>query len=326
MLGSIDWSRYEPNPRGLDETRAAIARTEDIDPQRLVLTASTSEAYSLLFKVLADPGDVIALPRPSYPLLETLARLEGLKVVRYDLQYDGEWFIDPTSLTHAARTARAIVVVNPNNPTGSHINDADVELLRKLDLPVISDEVFAPYRLENESAPRIHHQGLRLAFSLGGFSKLLALPQSKLAWIGISGKPAEAREALARLEWVNDHYLSAGSPVQVGARTLLELGAPLRTRVQSRLTRNLRRLREYAEGSACTVRRVNGGWYATVHVPSTRTDEEWALLLLADHQVLVQPGYFYDYCGSEPLLVLSLLTEEAIFDEGVSRLMSRLEA
>ena len=325
-LGSDGWARYEPDPLGLPCAREAVGRHEAFDSSRLVLTSSTSEAYGLLFKILADPGDVIAAPRPSYPLLETLARLEGLSVHPYDLRYDGSWYIDTESLAAAAEHARAVIVVNPNNPTGSYLDPTDFNVLRSLNRPIVSDEVFFAYPVEGPQGSRAIDQDLPLSFTLGGLSKLIALPQAKLSWIAIGGDPRWTEEALARLELVNDSYLSTNSAVQHATSALLEWGAPLRHTILERLRHNAETLSRATQGSACSCWRVEGGWSAVLRVPSTWSDEEWALQLLESDGVRVQPGYFYDHPGPESLLVLSLLTEVDCFPEGVARIVSRVEA
>jgi alanine-synthesizing transaminase len=323
--------RYDPDPRGISTARQAVAdyyarRGVVIDSGRILLTASTSEAYSYLFKLLADPGDEVLAPRPSYPLFEFLAALESVQVRQYPLRYDGVWHIDFDALDRAVSPrTRAIVVVNPNNPTGSYLKHAELERLDSLcasrGIAILSDEVFCDYSHGEDTRRVLTVAGERkaLTFSMSGLSKIAGLPQLKLGWIAISG-PA-TREACERLEWIADTYLSVATPVQLALPKLLT--APVREEIQRRTAENLRWLVENAPGTALNVLSVEGGWYAVVQVPRTRSEEEWVLTLLEHHNVLVQPGFFYDF-ESEAFLVLSLLTESAQFQEGVRRLLAIL--
>lgn len=303
---------YEPSPRGLLSAREAVARLYDVGTERILLTASTSEAYSYLFQLLADPGDEILCPRPSYPLFEFLAGLSNVVIKQYPLRYDGTWHVDFDALQSAstART-RAVVVVHPNNPTGSYLTEGEIAGLETLGLPILSDEVFGPRTLAGERRA--------LTFSMGGLSKTAGLPQMKLGWIVASGPGHE--KALNALELIADTYLSVGAPVQVALPRLLELGESVRAQIAERVAANRRHLIEALAGSPAGVLASEGGWYAVVQVPRTRSEEEWCLTLLRDREVLVQPGYFFDF-ESEAFLVVSLLTESAIFAEGVRRLRS----
>jgi aspartate/methionine/tyrosine aminotransferase len=325
--------RYDPSPAGLAETRAAVsawygARGQHVAPERILLTASTSEAYAYLFKLLADPGDEVLVPRPSYPLFDYLAALESVKVVQYPLVYDHGWSIDFDALNKAwSPKARAIVVVNPNNPTGSFLKTTELDRLIEFcvprDLALISDEVFSGFAFvpDKDRAASLAGVAQTLAFCLSGLSKIAALPQMKLGWIAAAG-PEELRcTAMERLELIADTFLSVSTPVQYAAPCLLRAGADLERQIRARTASNLAHLRTAVGGSPCGVLYVEGGWYATVRVPRTRTEEEWCLDLLGRHHVLVQPGFFYDF-ESEAFLVLSLLTEPSIFREGVARLLA----
>jgi aspartate/methionine/tyrosine aminotransferase len=318
--------RYDPDPAGLMEARRAVSahyklRAYDVEPERILLTASTSEAYAYLFKLLCNPGDEVLVPRPSYPLFEFLADMENVQVRRYPLRYHGEWSIDREALRQAvtART-RAIVVVNPNNPTGSYLKRDELRFLESLRLPLISDEVFADYNLTQDPA-RVYSvadvtEGL--AFAMSGLSKGAGLPQIKLGWIA-----ANSRDAMERLEWIADTYLSVSTPVQYAAGALMDLGSRVQRQIRGRCSQNLRELRDTLQGSAADVLPVEGGWYATLKVPRVRTEEEWTLLLLDAHDVLVQPGFFYDF-ETEAFLILSLLTPPDVLSEGVRRLAAAL--
>lgn len=335
ILGGLADERaieYKPLPAGSSEARAAVsayyaARGEDVAPGRILLTASTSEAYGYVFKLLCDPGDEILVPRPSYPLFEFLAHLECVRVAQYPLAYQGGWRIDFDALAAAVTPrSRAIVLVNPNNPTGSFLKKDElprlVELCAARGLAIVSDEVFSDYGFRPD-ADRVRSLAAVdevPTFCFSGLSKIAALPQMKLGWIVVGG-PADARgRAYERLELIADTYLSVATPVQHAAARLLEAGAGVRAQISSRARDNLRSLREAVQGSALDILDVEGGWYATVRVPRTHTEEEWTLNLLEKANVLVQPGFFYDF-ETEAFLVLSLLTEPGVFHEGVRRLL-----
>ena len=328
---------YDPQPAGSLEAREAVCRYyaergRTVEPDRVLLTASTSEAYQYLFKLLADPGDEILTPRPSYPLFEFLAGMESLRVVTYPLVYHGAWSIDCHAVAAAITPrTRAIVLVNPNNPTGSFLKRDEIQFLaglaRSHAIAVISDEVFTDYAF-GEDARRVRTLACEtemLTFSLSGLSKAAGLPQMKLGWIVISGPAAARAEAKDKLEWIADTYLSVGTPVQQAAARLLELGKGIRTQIASRVQANLAWLESAISlESPCRVLAVEGGWYATLQVPRTRREEDWALEILAKDNVLVQPGFFYDF-ESEAFLVLSLLTPPEPFAEGCRRLLRRVE-
>jgi len=325
--------RYHPSPRGIDSAREAVAgyyrdRETPISIRDVLLTASTSEAYAYLFKLLTNPGDEILAPRPSYPLFEFLAALESVHIRQYPLRYDGVWHVDFAALERAITPrTRAIVVVNPNNPTGSFLKRAELDVLDSLaaerGLAVLSDEVFRDYGFADETDRVSTLAGERraLTFSMSGLSKIAGLPQMKLGWIVASG-PHRA-EALDALELVADTYLSVSTPAQVALPRLLTLSGGILDQVRARTTSNLAQLRESVQGSAATLLRAEGGWYAVLQMPRTRTEEEWTLKLLQESDVLVQPGFFFDF-ESEAFLVLSLLPEPATFLEGVARLRSVL--
>jgi len=328
---------YEPSPAGSPAAREAVsayygARGYRVTPDRILLTASTSEAYSYLFKLLATPGDEVLVPRPSYPLFEFLATMESVVVRPYTLVYHGGWAIDLHALEGAvSERTRAIVLVNPNNPTGSYVKggelDALVRLCRRREIALISDEVFSDYALSNDAHRVTTLSGVEecLAFSMSGLSKVAGLPQMKLGWIVAGGPPVLRREAMEKLEWIADTYLSVSTPVQCAAAQLLDAGEQVQRQIRQRCAANLAFARESLEGSSANLLRVEGGWYVTLQVPRVRSEEEWTLELLDRADVLVQPGFFYDF-ESEAFLVVSLLTEEEIFKEGVKRLKALLAA
>jgi aspartate/methionine/tyrosine aminotransferase len=321
---------YEPHPLGLESARRFI----DPDrPDRVALTASTSEAYAVLFKLLCDPGDEVLVPTPSYPLLDWLASFEGVTLKTYPLMRIGGWHMDLAALAAAITPrTRAIVVVTPNNPTGSYLAKHELEALLDHDLPIISDEVFASYPFATpeatpEAAPEVTtvaDAARSLTFALSGLSKQCALPQMKLGWMRVGGSPERVSEAVARLELVLDAYLSVGAPVQHALPALLRAGAVTADAIRQRTRKNLEKAAEIARSNPLiTQLEVQGGWYVTWRVPETMSDEEWALMLVREDAVLVQPGYFFDMQRGA-YLVLSLLTPEPAFEEGLRRIAARI--
>jgi aspartate/methionine/tyrosine aminotransferase len=329
---------YRPEPLGLEDARAAIADTYArrglaLDRERIVLTASTSEAYSILFKLLCDPGrSTVLTPVPSYPLFDHLARLDGVAQRRYPLDYHGSWAIDLDALDRVwTPDARAALAVSPNNPTGSALSDRDAaELVARCAsrrAALILDEVFHDYPL---GAPLAEPAALReppcFVARLGGLSKTAGLPQLKLGWIALDGPPHVVAEARDRLELVADTYLSVSTPVQVAARRLLEESAPIRAAILDRIRANDAALRRRAAACASvTVLPADGGWSAVLRVPATRPEEAIVLDLLERDGVVVHPGYFFDF-DHEAFLIVSLLTEPDVFARGVDRMLERVDA
>jgi alanine-synthesizing transaminase len=327
---------YEPSPRGLASAREAVAedharRGVPVDPSRILLSASTSEAYAWLFKLLCDPGEAVLVPRPSYPLFSYLARLESVDVHSYPLSYDGEWHLSVDAVRDAVTSrTRAVVVVSPNNPTGSYLKraeaDAILALCAKRGLAVISDEVFADYAFgpDPRRLASLAGDGPALAFSLGGLSKSCGLPQLKLAWIAVSGPEKWRAPAAARLEVVADTYLSVSTPVQLAAPALLarrpELQRPIAERVAANRDALRRRL---GSGSPASLLDGEGGWSAVLQVPASQSEEARATRLLEEQGVLVHPGYFFDF-PREAFLVLSLLPPPDVFEEAVDRIIAVL--
>ena len=335
ILGALADRRalvYAPEPLGLRSAREAVARDwrargVPIDASRIALTASTSEAYAVLFKVLCDPGDEILVPAPSYPLLGFLAAFESVTLRPYPLVHAGRWHVDLGALREAVTVrTKAIVVVNPNNPTGSYLGQDELDAMLDLGLPILSDEVFATYPLARPAGrvTSVAHVERGLVFALAGLSKLAALPQLKLGWIGVAGDAALAARAMARLELVLDAYLSVATPIQLALPTLLARRAGTEAAIRARTSANLDELsRVVASAPSANLLEVEGGWYAIVRVPETRSDEEWALALV-DEGVHVQPGYFFDMARGAHL-VLSLLTLPAVFAEGARRLAAHVK-
>jgi len=327
--------RYEPRPFGLHAARQSVSaefsrRGRFVPPDRVVLTASTSEAYSLLFKLLCDPGEQVLIPRPSYPLFEHLAGLDSVVAVPYQLDYHGRWRVDLESVVAALQpSTRALVVVSPNNPTGSCLHHEDLSALSELaarrGFAIVGDEVFADYPMEDGRRwPSVLDADVALAFSLGGLSKSSGLPQLKLGWIAVSGPEALVAEALARLEIACDAYLSVSTPVQHAAGALLAAGAAVRSAILSRTRSNYGFLQEATSHfPSCQVLPVEAGWYAVLQVPASRTEEETVISLLCDAQVLVHPGYFFDF-PREAFLVVSLLPPQGRFQAAVERLLQHV--
>ena len=324
---------YQPAPFGLDSARQAVAQElsahgPPVDAAHVALTASTSEAYAFLFKLLCDPGDEVLVPRPSYPLFEHLARLESVAAVPYRLAYDGEWHVDLPSVREAITPrTRAIVTVSPNNPTGSYLKSRELAELAGLDLPIVSDEVFAryPLRVDATRARSALDAGERapLVFALGGLSKLAALPQAKLAWMAVCGQAPRVEAALGRLEVIADAFLSLAAPVQHALPALLASRRVAEQAIRDRTADNLAWLASAVTGSAVSLLDVEGGWYATLRLPKTRDEEAWALAFLEEDGVHVHPGHFFDF-DDEAYVVVSLLTPEATLREGSKRMLDRV--
>jgi len=334
LLADPRGARYSPDSRGLRSAREAVsrdyaARGVSVDPDHIILTASSSESYSLLFKLLANPGDDVLVPTPSYPLFGYLADLDSVSVRNYPLRFDHEWHlsVDALSALVTGRT-RAVVVVHPNNPTGSFLKRQEAKDLAGLcgerGIAIIADEVFADFGLSNEGANRHPSFALdspALSFSLGGLSKSCALPQMKVGWIAISGPATPRDEALARLEFIADTYLSVATPIQLALPAILEAKTSLQSPLRTRLARNFEALKAAAAAHPeLTLLAVEGGWSALLQCPSTRTDEERALHAL-DAGVLVHPGHFFDF-ESGCYLVVSLLCDPEILDAALPALMN----
>ena len=385
---------YDPQSKGMREAREAVAayyREEhgvcDLDPEQIVLTTSTSEGYSFVFRLLCNAGDELLVPKPSYPLFEFLADLQDVRLVPYPLIYDHGWQMDFPSLEKVVTPrTRGVVVVHPNNPTGSYVSAGEMETLNKFcrehGLAVIADEVFLDYGLDVDAplsaapegtttgveqswpvvnaardsrspsassgqalhAPVDRHSPLHglgrddrafgsfagnrdvLTFTLSGLSKVVALPQMKVAWIITSGPRQEVEAAMGRLEVIADTYLSMNAPIQWAVQALLEQRKDIQRQLMERVTKNLAELdRQLAGQKSCQRLTVDGGWYAVLRVPVTRSDEELAIELVREKSVLVHPGHFYDF-PSDGYLVLSLITVREEFAEGISAVLMQLKS
>ncbi|MBM63612.1 MAG: aspartate aminotransferase [Acidobacteria bacterium] len=328
--------RYHPSPLGKFSAREAVAeyladRDVSVSPDRVVLTASTSDAYTLLFKLLCNPADLVLTPQPGYPLFEHLTRLDGLLSRRYLLEYHGRWSLNVDSLRCAVEPGvRAVVLVNPNNPTGSFVQSDEWDMVRDVaaqeKLALISDEVFDTYLIEETvagSAGRLVAETEVLTFTLGGLSKSAGLPQLKLGWILVGGPEDLVREALIRLEFICDSYLSVATPVQLAVGALLENTRPLVDGIRSRIQVNFAALRELTQRfPACQVLHLEAGWYAVIQVPSIRSEEALVIELIEQDGVLVHPGYFFEFPRGA-FLIVSLLPEPERFTKGVTRILKR---
>ncbi len=341
-LGHRRGLEYAPSPLGLESARRAVAadyhrRGFDVAIDHIALTASTSEAYSLIFKVLCDPGDEILIPRPSYPLFDYLAGFDAVTVRSYDLDDHGQWAIDVEGLERlfTPRT-RAVLLVSPNNPTGAFVKAHELDRIAaccaRHGAAIVADEVFADYVLPGQphassaSWARVLDRDDVLTFSLGGLSKTIGLPQVKLGWIAVGGAVSDVRSALARLEVACDTYLSVSTPVQAAAADLLDSGADVRRQIARRVSANYRHLLASVERApACRARHAEGGWYGVVQVPTLASEEDLAIALLTEDHVLVHPGYFFDF-PHESFLILSLLPPEQVFADGLSRIVARAGA
>jgi aspartate/methionine/tyrosine aminotransferase len=351
--------RYEPSPFGTAEAREAVAadyrrRGISVASERVVLTASTSDAYSLLFKLLCAPaGDHVMVPVPSYPLFVHLTQLDGVGCIPYRLDYHGRWTIEFQDLDRQwLNTVRALLIVSPNNPTGSVVSNEDLETLQHRcadrDAALILDEVFADYPLHvagPDSGFGIRHGGSHdsrlttpdaripihgcphcLSFRLGGLSKSAGLPQVKLGWIAVDGPATQVDQALERLELICDTYLSVSTPVQVAAPALIEAGGEIRRHILERVRGNYERLAAAVHAHpAIELLHAEAGWSAVLRVPATRSEDDLVLELLESDGVLVHPGFFFDF-PHEAFVVVSLLPDPQIFDEGIARLMERADA
>ncbi len=336
-LASPDALRYAPSPLGLATARQAVAddcarRGAVVDAADIILTASTSEAYSWLFKMCCNPGERVLVPRPSYPLFEHLAGLEGVNLSHYDLLCHGRWEVDVSGLQEAGPDVRALVMVSPNNPTGSCVSRAELEtitsLCRERGWTLIADEVFADYLIDPADAARDVASGSPpcLTVSLGGLSKSVGLPQVKVGWM-ILGGPDDARAgARSALELIADTFLSVSTPAQVALPDLLRRGAAVRRAIHGRVRTNMSFLSEAATQFAeCDVPAIEGGWSAVVRVPATRSEESLVLDLLTHDRILVYPGYFFDF-RHEAYLVVSLLVEPDVFRAAMPRVLARATA
>jgi alanine-synthesizing transaminase len=328
---------YEPDPKGLLSARQAIAdwykrQNISVSPDRIILTSSTSEAYSFLFRLLCNVGDVVAVPKPSYPLFEYLARLNDVLCHEYRLAYDGEWHMDFSSVDDTlSSNAEALILVHPNNPTGSFVKkeerDRIVAEAMARRIPIIVDEVFSAFSFANDERRADSFAGIEstLTFTLNGLSKLLGLPQLKLAWIVVSGPDEECAKAVQRLEVIADTYLSVGTTVQQALPHLLSDRESMTEKILTRTRSNYESLRTACvAGSPASVLHCEGAWNAILRLPAKQSDEEWAFELLQSSGVLTHPGHLFDI-ETKSCIVVSLLQEVGVFTKGIRRILAGLD-
>lgn len=335
--------KYEPNPRGLDIARRAVAQyyaergappaesqansAAGVAIDDIFLTTSTSEAYSFVFRTLCDPQDEVLIPEPSYPLFDFLADIQDVRLVRYALVYDYGWQIDFHSLQQAITPrTRSVIVVNPNNPTGNYCKPQEISKLNEIcsthQIAMIADEVFLDFSLKDEPRASFSANSSALTFTLSGISKICGLPQMKAAWVLVSGPEALRVQATARLEVVADTFLSMNAPIQWALPSLLKTRHGFQRQLMARARANLAELdKQLLAQKACRRLEVEGGWNAVVQVPATRSDEELALELLNARGVYAHPGHFYDF-ASDGYFVVSLIAPERTFAEGIGHVLS----
>ena len=320
---------YEPDPQGSIPARKAVCkyyRSRDIDlsPHQVFLTASTSEAYATIFKLLCNAEEEVLVPQPSYPLFEFLAQINDVRLNSYPLRYDGVWHIDFDSLVQAITPAtKAIILIHPHNPTGMFLKKYEheklVEIAQKNNLSLIVDEVFLEYGFSDyaEKFNSTASERRVLTFTLNGISKMIGMPQMKLGWIVLSGPDTALTEASHRLEMLCDTFLSVNTPVQSALPVLLQAGEAVREQIVDRIKANFAILTGHLNnGGQCSVLNCEGGWYGIIRVPRIKTDEEWCLELLKQKHVYCYPGYFFDF-EEEGYLIVSLLVDEKRFNEGI---------
>lgn len=324
--------RYQPVPKGLETARRAIAayysaRDPQVPIDDIFITTSTSEAYSFTFRTLCNPGDELLIPVPSYPLFDFLAEIQDVKVIRYPLLYDHGWHIDFHALEQAVtRRTRGVIVVHPNNPTGHYVKPDAMARLNQIcaarGIAIIADEVFFDFALTEDPPSSFATNSAALTFTLNGLSKLSGLPQMKVAWLIASGREPWKSQALARIEVIADTYLSVNAPAQLAIPAFLEQRHSFQRQLMARVLRNLSQLDDrLAAQTLCTRLQMEGGWYAVLRVPATRSDEDLAIELLEKSGVYIHPGHFYDF-PNDGYLIVSLITAEPQFAEGVSRLLA----
>ena len=325
---------HEPEPQGLETAREAVAKYYSslgaaVAIEDIFLITSTSEAYSFVFRLICEPGDELLIPAPSYPLFDFLSDIQDVKLVRYPLVYDHGWQID----IHALRSAisprtRGVIVVNPNNPTGQYVKNAEAEKLNEIcsdrQIALVADEVFLNFSHGNAVPVSFAANSSALTFTMSGISKISGLPQMKAAWLTVSGPEKLRKEAKARLEVVADTYLTMNTPVQLAMPQFLELRAGFQKQLMARVKENLHELdRQLFSQEACNRLEIEGGWYVVLRIPATKSDEDFATELLQKYSVYVHPGHFFDF-PSEGSLVVSLIAPEQDFTEGIRLLLSML--
>ncbi len=329
---------YEPDPRGLLAAREAVSKYyatkgADVPPDHILLTAGTSEAYAFVLRILASPGESIAVPSPSYPLFDFLADVSDVRVTRYRLELrSGRFETNAPSLGELADARpRALVVVNPNNPTGNFASTEERKVYNAFALAsrgsLVVDEVFHDYAFDGTARPTFAANEEALTFTLSGVSKIVGLPQMKLAWIAVSGPKREREEALARLEVIADTFLSVSTPSQRALPMWLAHKDAIAGEILRRVLANRKTLAGLlSDVPSARLLDADGGWYAVVSCGPETTDEGLAIALLEERGVYVHPGYFFDFSDEDTRLVVSLLPEPSVFREGVTRLAEALSS
>jgi len=327
---------YTPTPRGNLCAREAICdyyreKGLKVDPQQIFLTSSTSEAYTYLFRLLVDPGEQVLFPCPSYPLFSFLGDLNDVRIDTYTLAYEKKWNINLNSMRRAlCDDAKAIVLVNPNNPTGSYIRHRELEAINvlccKQNISLICDEVFADFIFDQtDDYVSLVGNDQVLTFVLGGISKTLGLPQMKLSWIVINGPQNLVHVSTERLEVIADTYLSVNTPTQNALPQWLDNRKTIQTEITNRIKNNLSFLKKRIAGTnGCEVLVADGGWYAIVKIPDTYNEEQWVLTFLNEDHVAVHPGYFFDF-PSGTFIIVSLLPMMDTFEDGIKRIVKRIK-
>lgn len=327
---------YGADAKGILSARKAVARYYQergaaISSDQIFLTASTSEAYSFLFRLLADPGQKIVFPKPSYPLFAFLSELNDVGGECYRLYYDRRWALDESCFVAALMDARAAVIVNPNNPTGSCFSDRELscidESCARKNVPIICDEVFLDYGFdEQKNIESLACKNDQLIFVLGGLSKALALPQMKLSWIAVNGPEDQRNEAIKRLEVIADTYLSVNTPAQHALAHWMNILPVMQDQVRKRIRENRQWLSQEIKKANDRVELLNadGGWSAVVKLKHVDDDEDFVKDLLLNEHVFIHPGYFFDF-DEEGFFVVSLLPPTDIFNEGVARFLKKAE-
>ncbi len=328
---------YEPNPRGLRKAREVVAhqyRSQNIaiDADKVFLTAGTSEAYGFLFSLLCDPGNTVLVPKPSYPLFDYLCELNDVEARSYHLRYYDEWQIDLDSLGKSVdASTRAIILVHPNNPSGSFVKQREKEQIvtfaRAHHLALIVDEVFLEFGMHEEKGMAMSFAGEQqgLIMTLNGISKTLGLPQMKLAWITVSGDQNSVDEAVKRLEVIADTYLTVATPIQHALGTLFQEGRKVTDQIRARVRENYEAACAMLRKTSLSVLHTEGGWNTIIRLPNTDSDEGWAMRLLKENNVLVYPGHFFEM-DENTCVVVSLLPEALVFREGIRRLVQMVSS
>jgi alanine-synthesizing transaminase len=329
---------YHPHPKGVLACREIIAdyyKSLNIpaNPENIFLTASSSEAYAWIFRLLANPGDRILVPSPSYPLFDFLAQLNDIEIEYYPLEYDETWKIDFGTLSNKiSPKTKAILLVHPNNPTGSYVSEEERVKLNQIasrnNLALVSDEVFFDYVFDHGQSSFSSFAGNKevLTFALNGISKMLALPQMKLGWMVVDGPESLRKAAVEKMEIIADTYLSVNTPIQTAFPEIMKLKTGIQKQILARLNQNKKTLFEIIQNHpSCEYLKSEGGWYALLKVPKIRTDDEWTLTFLKHDDVLIHPGHFYNF-DQEGYLVISLLGKNDDLDSGLNKIFSRISS